>query len=227
MKLTTSTLLLLAVLALPFPCLADRVRQECRTAAAADSDVPGSVRGYMDRNPGAVLRVCKQLDLNTASYYARGPISKSGEICSFAQSRIEPERGEPSSTLQYMVRSKGLCPAYESARYVPAHNTTETDFAALAKFLDELAASGDAFSSALADLSSDQPHYADVADVRAQIVRLGYLPTLSVAEFPGVLNLWSVFEVDLKSATDDVFYVLRVRRLFGHFSVISLQKANS
>src|SRR6185503_11854645 len=135
MKPTTSTLLLLAVLALPFPCLADRVRQECRTAAAADSDVPGSVRGYMDRNPGAVLRVCKQLDLNTASYYARGPISKSGEICSFAQSRIEPERGEPSSTLQYMVRSKGPCPAYESARYVPAHNTTETDFAALAKFL--------------------------------------------------------------------------------------------
>lgn len=227
MNLTTPTLLLLAALACPSPCVADRVRQECRMVATAESDAPNWVREYMNRNPDAALRVCKQIDFNTASYYARGPITQVGEICRFTQSPIQLASEAPSSTLKYMVRNKGVCPPYESSRYVPAHNTTEANFAALAEFLDEIGSSDQAFSSALTDLPTDQLHYADVADVRAQVTRIGHLPTLAVAEFPGVFNLWSVFEIDLKSTTEDVFYVLKVRRLFGHFSVVELRKANS
>lgn len=225
---TVALLLLSALVAMARLAFADQVIEECRVIRGLQEGVPIAVRDYLQDHRNGAVRACRQIEFGTTTYYGLGPITKVDDVCSFAQSQIAPEVPQAPAELRFMARAKGACLQHESEQYVPVHNVSEKDFAAIMELLHQLSASDDAFSSALTRLPAEQRNSSDLAELIRSMEQAGYAPVVRIAQTETFLGLWSSFDVELDVPGDESrFYVFRIQKLFGHWAIVELGFGNA
>jgi len=225
----TFALLVICVMALlARSALADQVIEECRVIRAAQEGVPTPVRSYMQEHRNGAVRACTQVDFGTKTYYGLAPIIRVDDVCSFAQTQINPEIPKAPAELRFMARAKGICPRHESEQYIPVHKLSEKDFAAIMDLLHQLSASDDAFSSALTRLPAEQRNSSDLAELEKFVKHAGYVPVVRMAQMESFLGLRSSFDVEVNAPRDKSrFYVFRIQKLFGHWKIVEFGSGNA
>lgn len=213
---------------LVLPAAAREILQECRLVEDMSS-LPVAIRSAVEKQRPAAVRVCKQVDFSTETYHAVGPVELLDDVCQFTYTSLPPEQQSAAPyELRFMLPANGECPAPDPTRYIPAHNVSAEDFAAIAKLLRHMSSSKEGLAEALGELSDEQQQMPGLRAFQQQVQKTGRISVIRIVHPTSLFGLRSMFEIEIEGLVDkSQFYVLQVRkRLFGGLKVVGLERGN-
>lgn len=199
---------------------ADQARQTCETIATTEA--PESLRGAIQQLKPAAIRVCKQIDYNTETYSALGPIAPlSNGVCHYFETVIGPQRARVRT--EFMVRASARCPSQTSGDYVAVDFVSVSDFVAITDLLGQITASPEAFTKAFSALQSDRLGSREFKSFEQYVNQKHHIKVLRISRMSNFIGLFSMFDVLIEKPGDaSARYALRVRKLFGWLSIVDI-----